>query len=104
MNRLFDQVKAIMYEDNKRFEGYHNLKNRMKKKQTRIEKVLRSKHYIELTKRFKALLWSSSMMMLAALLNIVVDYINNSELEFSEYTIVTGLVLAQISKYLNKKK
>lgn len=54
----------------------------------------------QLIKRFKAFLWQTGMMLVAALIQFVLDNLNLLHLS-PEVTVVIGLVLGQVSKMLN---
>lgn len=52
--------------------------------------------------RVKSLLWRSGMMALAFFLSLIVDGLASLEVS-GQATILIGLVLGEISKYLNSK-
>lgn len=53
--------------------------------------------------RFKSFYWRSGMMVVAAFVSLLAE--NVSSFEFSpQVTVVLGLVLGEISKYLNTTK
>ncbi len=56
----------------------------------------------KLIKRLKALLWSAGMMGLAAMVAFLIENIGALELS-PTVTVVAGLVLAQISKFINNE-
>lgn len=57
---------------------------------------------MEYKNRLKALAWSIGMMTLAVVIDWAIKNITMFNIP-TEYTVLLGLVLAQISKYLNNK-
>lgn len=54
------------------------------------------------SKRFKSFYWHTAMMFVAGLLDLIVQSLAGLNLP-NEVTVVLGLVLGQVSKYLNTK-
>jgi hypothetical protein len=57
---------------------------------------------MEYKNRLKALVWSIGMMILAVVIDWAIKNITMFNIP-TEYTVLLGLVLAQISKYLNNE-
>ena len=55
-----------------------------------------------LIKRLKGLAWSAGMMLVALVIDFLINNLGLFNLP-TEVTVVLGLVLAQVSKYLNTK-
>lgn len=56
----------------------------------------------QFTKRLKSLGWRVAMMAIAVALSAIADGLNTLELS-PEVTVVLGLILGEISKYINTK-
>lgn len=99
----WEQVKCYMYqvEWEKRFLSLKNKKGFMPKPK-QIKSFFDNKQVQETIKRLKAFAWSGGMMLLAGLIDIIVQQLTSSDMDNS-YTVVIGLVLAQISKYISNR-
>ena len=52
--------------------------------------------------RLTALLWHSGTMIVAGSLDILTESVTNYDVQ-NQYTVIIGMVLAQITKHYNKK-
>ena len=62
-----------------------------------------NEHKQELIKRLKALAWHTGMMVLAVVVNWTAANLKLFDLPM-QLTVILGLILGQISKYLNSPK
>lgn len=56
-----------------------------------------------ISSRFKSFYWRSGMMFIAGFLTIVANSLGDMGIT-GEYSVVLGLILGEVSKYLNKVK
>jgi len=115
MSHLFDQVRRMMddeyskrtereyfkLDDMDRQTKYLNEKH-MTKKKNLWQRFKQSEHRKELSKRLKSFAWRAGMMFIAGSLDVTVNYVSDANLD-NQWTVIVGLLLGELSKYLNKK-
>lgn len=94
----FQNVCNETFKNNKKFMSKENLG----KFRTYWNKLYNSDFYYYIEKRLKSFLWSSLMMVVAGCIDIVLESFTELNLQ-KEYVVILGLVLSQVSKFLNNK-
>jgi len=56
----------------------------------------------EFKKRIKSFMWRTAMIGIVAIIDFFIKSLVNIEIS-NQYTVIAGLILGEISKYLNKK-
>ena len=97
---FYKKVESKMFEYKITNNDNYMIKNYSVKQ--RIDKFIKSDFGQRLIKRLKSFLWATIMMCIAGIADILAQEVGNVNMGNSNM-ILLGLILSQISKYLNNK-